>query len=265
MFHLQLTGELEPSGSEELREHLSGCDTCREEFEMTERLWELMAASGDPQPSGSMREKFYSGLQEYKSGMRNRLTWLDKLKDRVSASWYLFPRPGLALNSVIIIAAFILGLIVRQPVKKTDTSYLKQIDSLSSQVSEIRQMMMLSLLDNPSASQRIKAVKFTDDIPQAGKKVTDALFTTLNNDPDVNVRLVTLEALIRYASDPSVRQGLVESISKQDSPVMQAAISEVMVRLSEKRSIPELKKLLGKEGLNKFVKQNLQKNLNKLI
>ena len=93
----------------------------------------------------------------------------------------------------------------------------------------------------------------------------DALFTTLNEDPNVNVRLATLDALVKLAHDPKVREGLVRSIDLQDSPIMQSAIADVMVKLQEKSSVQYLQKLLGKKDLNQMVKINIEKSIQKLI
>jgi HEAT repeat protein len=128
----------------------------------------------------------------------------------------------------------------------------------------MKQMMMLSLLENPSASERIKAVGYTEDISNVNQKVIDALLTTLNEDPNLNVRLVTLEALVKLAREPSVREGLVKSITLQDSPLLQSAIADVMVKLQEKRSVKSLEKLLNKKNLNGMVKVKIEQSIRKL-
>jgi HEAT repeat protein len=125
--------------------------------------------------------------------------------------------------------------------------------------------MLLSLLQDPSASQRIRAVSYTDEISNVNYKVIDALFTTLNEDPNVNVRLSTLEALVKLSREPRVREGLVRSINLQESPIMQSAIADVMVKLQEKSSVQYLKRLMNKKGLNQMVKLNIEKSIQKLI
>jgi hypothetical protein len=77
-------------------------------------------------------------------------------------------------------------------------------------------------------------VSYTSDITHADEKVINALFTTLNNDLNVNVRLVALEALTQFAKDAIVREGLVKSLAVQDSPMVQVALADVMVKLQEK-------------------------------
>jgi HEAT repeat protein len=129
----------------------------------------------------------------------------------------------------------------------------------------MKQVMLLSLLQDPSASQRIRAVSYTDEISNVNLKVIDALFTTLNGDPNVNVRLSTLEALVKLSGEPRVREGLVRSIDLQDSPIIQSAIADAMVKLQEKSSVQSLQKLLNKKGLNQMVKINIEKSIQKLI
>ena len=125
-------------------------------------------------------------------------------------------------------------------------------------------MMMLSLLENPAASQRLRAVSYTEEISQVDGKVVEALLTTLNNDSNVNVRLVTLEALAKLADHSAVREGLVQSITRQESPLVQSALADVMVKLQEKRSIKPLRQLLRDDRLNYLVKSKIEQSIRDL-
>jgi hypothetical protein len=140
----------------------------------------------------------------------------------------------------------------------------KQLEALTAQVHEMREMMMLSLLQNPAASERIKAVGYTSEIRRVNPNIAAALLATLNNDPNVNVRLTTLEALSHFARDPAVREGLIQSIVQQDSPLLQAALADVMLKLQEKRAIPSLKKLLQQKDLNEMVRTKIEQTITQL-
>lgn len=140
----------------------------------------------------------------------------------------------------------------------------KQLEALTAQVHEMREMMMLSLLQNPSASERIRAVSYTSDIRRVNPNIATALLATLNNDPNINVRLSTLEALTHFARDPVVREGLVQSILQQDSPLMQAALADVMLTLQEKRAIQPFKKLLQQKDLNTMVRTKIEQTIDRL-
>ena len=141
----------------------------------------------------------------------------------------------------------------------------QQLKMLTQQVREMREMVMLALLENPSASERIRGVSYTNEISTINKNVLDALLSTLNNDPNSNVRLMTLDALTRYAKVPAVRRGLVQSILQQSSPLVQAAMADVMLRLQERKAVQPLKELLHQKDLNEMVRAKIQRTLTRLI
>jgi HEAT repeats len=263
-FPLLLSNAFDQEQLSKIESHLAGCADCRKEFEAVKKIWNLMGEIPQQQPSDAMQIGFNTILSDLKKkSVENRnpvAVWINKLRE----NWYLPVQPRYAFGILLIAAGMIAGYILHKP-GQSSISYNRQIDSLSSQVSEMKQLMMFSLLHDPSASQRIRAVAYTDDMSNVDLKVIDALFTTLNEDPNVNVRLATLEALVKLSDKPQVREGLVRSISLQESPLMQSAIADVMVKLREKSSVQSLEKLLGKKDLNQMVKLNIQKSIQKLI
>jgi len=263
----QLTSLLSGTISEELKlkieSHLDVCAECREEFEALQKVWFLMGELEQPEPSANMHAGFKSALADYRKELSESKNppgnWIDKLREFLSIQ----VQPRLAYSILLIAIGLLGGYFLRQPQQQA-VAYNQQIDSLSSQISEMKQVLMFSLLQDPSASQRIRAVSYTEEITNVDVKVIDALLTTLNEDPNVNVRLATLEALTRLADNPRVREGLVHSIEQQDSPIMQLAIADIMVKLQEKRSVKSLQRLLNKKDINEKVKLNIEKSIQKL-
>jgi hypothetical protein len=149
--------------------------------------------------------------------------------------------------------------------KSKSDDHDNQLKALSSQVHELKQTMMLALLENPSASERIRGVSYTSEIKHADKQVIDALLATLNNDPNVNVRLSTLDALSHLTGHPEVREGLIKSIVEQDSPLMQLAIADVMLKLQEKRSVGSFRELLKQKDLDHGVRDKIKQTITQLI
>lgn len=184
-----------------------------------------------------------------------------KVQSNVSISW---PRlmewmPRLAMAAVILIAGFGIGYFFQKPAGNDEVKVLTE------QVQGLKEMMMISLLEKESATERLKAVSLTEEIDGPSKKVTEALLNTLNEDESVNVRLAALEALGKYMKMPHVREGLVRSIPKQDSPLVQVALAEMMVTMREKSSVNELKKVLEQKGTPNEVKEKIKESINVLI
>lgn len=124
---------------------------------------------------------------------------------------------------------------------------------------------MLTMLEQPSATERLKAVNLTGQLGSPDDMVINALFTTLNNDNNVNVRLAAIETLFRYSNRPEVRKGLIEAIPNQDSPLILVTLSKAMVIMQEKDSIEKLKQLLNNEELDKTAKEQIRESILKLI
>ena len=95
-------------------------------------------------------------------------------------------------------------------------------------------------------------------------EITGALLTTLVQDPNVNVRLAALEALSQRVADPSVREGLVQSITRQSSPLIQMAIVDVAVRFGMKESQSVLREIVRQPGVDQTVKKRIEEALQHL-
>jgi hypothetical protein len=205
----------------------------------------------EPTASKNLDKKFYDQLSKETS----------KAKQFDFSSWFTFQSwiPKLAVTMVLIVIGFMGGTILQ---KSTGGGEVKQ---LAQEVSGLKEMIMISMLEKESATDRLKAVSLSEEIQGPSKKVTQALFKTLNSDPSVNVRLAALDALQNYAKSPTVREGLVRAIAQQDSPLVQVALAEVMVNLQEKSSVKELKKILEQKSTPKEVKQRIEESIKVLI
>jgi hypothetical protein len=217
-----------------------------------------------PEPSAHLKVKFQAMLNTYKEEVaQQKPGFLQSFKDSWGRLWQMQPQWPMAYNLVILVVGFGLGFMYLH--NNSGNASDKQLQALNSEVHELKQTMMLSLLENPSASERIRGVSYTPEIKHADKEVIDALLATLNNDPNVNVRLSTLDALTHLANHPEVRQGLIESISQQDSPLMQSAIADLMLKLQEKKSIKQFKQLLKQKNLDNGVRDKISQTIKVLI
>lgn len=203
-----------------------------------------------PDPTSRLDDQFHHVMMAHKR--QPRLNW------KQIFSWPdLVPRLSFAAVTLIIglVAGYYLGPGVKDP----------QIDQLSQQVSDLKEMMMLSLLEKESATDRLKAVNLTQEMSSVSEKVTGALLSTLNNDSNVNVRLAALDALKPYTNDSNVRQSLIQSIARQESPLVQIALAELMAALHEKSSVREFEKILKDDKMPRDIKKKIEENIDVLI
>lgn len=212
-----------------------------------------------PEPREEMHDRFYEMLEAEKSGLDSKRSFSETLPQpfRFLFSPGFMPRvayAGLLLSFGIMLGNWVL------PSRQLPAQTAEMMDEIQG----MKTLMALTLLEQSGASDRLRAVSYTRELSQPGEQVCRALLETLNNDPSVNVRLASLEALTRHISNPEVRIGLVQSISRQDAPLVQMAIADLMLKIEEKNAVPEMEKLLERNNLNETVAEKLTESISLL-
>ncbi len=128
----------------------------------------------------------------------------------------------------------------------------------------MRQMVALSLLQQQSASERLRGVSYAVQAPPNDTEVLSALLKTVNQDPNVNVRLQAVDALRQFGSSPVTRTAIAQSIAKQDAPLVQIQLIDLLVDLKDKDSSGELAKISTDEKIDAAVRQHAKWALGKL-
>jgi anti-sigma-K factor RskA len=256
-----INGELSAEEKLQFEKKLAEDGQFRKVYEEELALWKMMESIELPAvDTTKAKARFFNTLDVYKEASTNvpQVSFLQKLKEL----WSFQPQLKLSYALALLVVGLGIGLIFSN---KSKLSGDQEIAKLTSEVSEMKQVMMLSLIENPSATERIRAVSMTSEIKNVDDQVIDALLSTLNNDANDNVRLMTLEALIELADHPKVREGLVKSIVKQTSPLMQTAMADAMLKLQEKDSIKPLKKILKQKNLNSTVRDKVEDTIQKIL
>lgn len=242
------TEKLSPQEQEELELLIESGKVELESLSSMRHLENNILQLSYPVPSNDLDDRFYHMLALQKKQSRS-FSW---------GSFFSWPElaPKLAFASIALIMGIGIGYIL-QP-KETPAN---DIQALSAQVTDLKEMMMLSLLEKESATERLKAVNLTRDMGDASTKVTGALIQTLNNDENVNVRLAALEALIPYLKESEVREELIRAIAKQNSPLVQVALAELMAKIQEKASVKELEKIIQSDRTPADIKNRIKESI----
>lgn len=205
---------------------------------------------GAPAPSISLDHKFHAMLQAEKKSVRpSSFSWQSLFTWKGLA-------PRLAFASLALVVGFIAGSYLGIPGQKD-----REIQEIGKEVSSLKEIMMLSMLEKESPTERLKAVSLTQEMDQVSRSVTNALLQTLNHDDNVNVRLAALDALRPYSQQGEVREALIRSISRQDSPLVQIALAELMEALQAKSSVKELQKIMHDNNTPSDVKKKIQQSI----
>ena len=257
----QQLADLLTSGSEaiddpEVRQHLEGCAACRHEAAALDQLWSGLGRIPPALPdSTAMRARFASMLAGYEQGREGAAA------SRMSGwvvRWWRQPLVQLAAAAVLLALGVTVGRASR-PAPAAD-----EMASVRSELREMRQMVTLTLMQQQSASDRIKGVTWSSTLEQPGSEVVSALLDTLLHDPNVNVRLAAIDALARFAGEQQVRQGAIEALRSASSPMVQIALIDFVVGVRDTGSIDTLKKLVADPSLNETVRRRAAQGLDRL-
>jgi hypothetical protein len=241
--------------------HLTECEACRAETERLGSLWRGLALLPDtmPEPGPKVRDRFYESLAAYRHGLESARTgWRDKL----AALWPRQPAWQMGISFALLVLGVGMGYSMRpakQEVQQPDVAQLR------GEVSNMRQMVALSLMQQQSAGERLRGVSCAYRVESSDTEVLSALLQTVNNDQSVNVRMAAVDALHAFGASPVTRTAIVQSIPKQTSPLVQIALIELLVDLKVTDAASELKSLSADPQVDASVRDRAKWALGKLV
>ena len=254
-----LTGDLDKKAKSEFDAHIARCSACGEELRQLSEIWTKLGVLPMEQPSPALRNRFYTMLEAYKEGFgaeKAAAAPKKKLSFSFGRIWPRRPVFQFAAALVFVVLGITAGYLLRNP--------RARMSQLHQEVDSMLQIMAVSLLQQPSPSDRIQGASFSSQVKAPTQKTLDTLLQTLNNDPNVNVRLAAVDALYLFSSYPEVKDRIVQSLTKQGSPLIQVALIDLLVGIREKRAVEAFKALIQNEKLNPDVKQKAQLGIQQL-
>ena len=258
-----LAGNLDQIEQEQFQQHLNGCPKCKSEVESLSGIWLKLETTPEEKPDPASKIKFKNMLEVYKQNMK-------KADHPFSFKNYFFSifetwrlkRPAFQFGGSVIL--LVIGLTIGyllHPVISNAT----RITQLREEITNMQQVVSLTLLKQESASDRLQGVIYGSKIAGENLDVLSELINTLNNDPNVNVRLAAVNALYLYRNNPQIKQGLINSLSFQEAPVVQIALVDLLSEIKEEKALYALKELFKRNHLNPEVKKRVESWINQLL
>lgn len=242
------------------REHLELCPACKSDVEM----WQKLAALPSEQPSISSRARFEHMLSAYQEGRWEKSTFVPEKKNWLAVwvrSSFSAPLTQSAFALCLLLVGFVAG--ERFTTKPVNTP-TPQLSAMQTELTNLRQMVALSLLEQQSASRRLEGVSYSTQVERPDPEISAALLHALRFDSSVDVRLAALDALKRYSHDPTVRQGLLTALQEQQSPLVQIALIDLFVDMRESDAKDHLRRIEQDAHANSSVRQRAQWGIQQL-
>jgi hypothetical protein len=258
-----LCNDLDGKEAGRLQEHLHACPACWQEWSELHETWSRLGLLPEAQPSPGLRRNFYRQLEASRRELAatERRPWRQRLRGLLPDLHLEAPALRLAAAVLVIVVGFGAGFFIGSG-KENGSGKLER---LNREVDRLQQQMTLSLLNQSSASARLQGISLTSRVQEPEPSLIAALLETMNNDPNVNVRLSAVDALYLFADHAEVRAALTASLSRQESPLVQIALIDLLVSLKEKRAAAALKQLLGDKKIIPEVQQRARLGIDKII
>ena len=248
-----ISGKLDGTHLTEFEEHLLKCEQCRKETEELKTIWESIGKLPEIQPSTDVKNRFYEQLKILKISEA-------EIHPAHSFRQILFNRR--IINTCMRIAAVLLiffaGAVSGYIYKKADNSTSTEITEMRMELKQLNRLVSLSLLQNSSPSSRLMGIEWIYKLEKVDTTVVDALFTTLEEDPNINVRLAALEALSLTAIQDVLPMRIIRSLEQQDSPLVQNSLIDLILFYQDKRAVDTFKKIIKNKNLDLYIKSKLE-------
>lgn len=212
-----------------------------------------------PEPSAQMSESFYAMLEQ-KGNQEEELEIIERLTIFFRSIFQTNQFPRLAYAIIILLFGWAIGFWLT-PHSEVEN----QINQMSIEMQSMREVVMETMMDKPLASDRLRALQLVRTSGKATENVLQTLLSTLNNDPDANVRMAAAETLLAFANQEIVRNGLLESILQQKSPLVQLTLVDGLVAIQDKAAISVFENLISSNDVHQAVKDRSREGISKLI
>jgi hypothetical protein len=176
--------------------------------------------------------------------------------------WILAP----VAAGAVAVTAFLAGTRYAPPAPAPglDPALRKEIADLRAKVDSVGSLVTANLLSQRSTSERLQTVLATLDKKNPDQKVIGDLIGSLALDPSTTVRLSAVDALYPHANQQIVRSGVLATLPRGPSPLVQVAMIDFLVAARDREAKPELERMARSETVDQAVREAAKRALAQL-
>ena len=193
------------------------------------QLWKALGDIPGEEPSPQLRQNFYRNLEK---------------ASRVSISTQLRGLLGFSGNMgwLTATACILIGLGAGQLVGSPADDDTRLV-ALEENVSMLNRNLILDRLENDTASKRLRGVMDAAALVGDDEEITTALLLRATDDRVRSVRTAAITALGPRMAAPAIGSRLMELLRSTESPLVQLALVDLVLRNGSNQQISELQKL----------------------
>lgn len=270
-----LDDRLATAAAREIRAHLAGCPECEREFTTLSQTLRALDAMPAPSPTPRLRARVYAAIAAEQHALRTPAPApiAAAPKPAARSRWFWLVQP--LASAALLVLGFTLGnranvapaaqpAPVAQPADAAATQ--RELADLRKKMDTMSQLVGYSLLQQQSRSsnERLRGVLTSAAVEKPDDKTINDLIGALALDPSANVRLNALEALYPHANQEVVRAGVLTSLPREQSPLVQISMIDFLVAARDREATSTLQKLSGNDQVDSNVRAAAKRALSQL-
>jgi hypothetical protein len=213
-----------------------------------QQLWSELENLPQEAPTQRLRRRFYDELEHADRRLHRR---------RRLFGW--ITAPGLAAAMGCLFVGVLVGLLLRSPPAANRT----ELADLQQQVAILNRNLVLDRLENDSASKRLLGVIEASNLAEHDPEVRRALLERAVDDRVHSVRSAAIDAIGPRVGSPAVGDELMASLEKAQSPLVQLALADLVLRYGNPKQVEELLRLSERGLLNADVAQHVKSSVSR--
>ena len=217
-------------------------------------LWEALGDLPRGEPSPELRREFYRNLEH-----AGRPGAVARLRDWLGL--------GSNMGWVTVTAALVLGVGLSQallqgsPGSPVSAPGDERLAALEANVALLNREVILGRLSDDSAALRLKGVMQASSLAEQDPELARALLATAARDRSPSVRSAAIDALAPQLGDEAVSSELLQLLEQADSPIVQLALVDLVLRYGSDEQRAQLLKLAEQDRLYPDLIQHVRKSL----
>jgi hypothetical protein len=198
-------------------------------------LWDALGEIDREQPSSNLRRSFHEKLEHASQG-----SWLDRLR----ASLGLRSNVGWLTATACVLVGLGVGHLSGN-VEDGD-----RLAALEQNVTELNRRLILDRLEDQAPGTRLRGVMDAASHAGADAEIANALLVRATQDRVSSVRSAAIDALGASTSVSAVGEQVMDLLQKAESPIVQLALVDLVLRYGNEEQIDQLLTLAGKDRLH---------------
>lgn len=209
-----------------------------------QQLWSRLGDLPQDVPSPQLRRRFYAELDHAdrrRHQRRRRFGW--------------FSDPALAAAVGFLVVGVVIGLLLSRSPAGADRTELAQ---LQSQVAMLNRNLVLDRIESDSPNKRLLGVIEASGLAEHDPEIRRALLERAVDDRVHSVRSAAIDAIGPRLGTPAVGDELMASLTKAESPLVQLALADMVLRYGNPKQLEQLVQLSERGSLHPDVAQHVK-------